>query len=58
MSSGEKEWLKEREAYEKELYEDFESQNANGPAFLSNGEFVQYLMSRMYHEGLPSKEPM
>jgi len=66
MSNEMKDWLKEVEDYEKEVYDDFYEQNVEviekygqPPIFLgvSTPEYISYLLSRMRSEGLPAKEP-
>jgi len=57
MSNEMKEWLAEREAYEKEVYEDFLEQSKEyPPSTTTNKDFIDYLLSRMYHGALPAKE--
>jgi len=64
MSNEMREWLAEREAYEREVYEDFISQSAetvirDGESITigtTTPEYISFLLRRMYSEGLPSKE--
>ncbi len=64
MSNEMREWLAEREAYEREVYEDFVEQSAetvirDGESIYigtTTPEYISFLLRRMYSEGLPSKE--
>ena len=58
MSSAEKEHREEVEQYEKDLYQEFLNLEkwAYEKGFKSSQSFADYLMSRMYHAGVPAKE--
>lgn len=55
MSNEMKDYLEDFRLYREELEMDFKNQN---PDVLEDREmFIDYLISRMHGEGLPSKEP-
>lgn len=61
MSNELKDYLNELDMYNKAVFKDFLSQNGDAlswPEDFTMKKFVEYLLSRMYHEGLPEKEPI
>ena len=60
MSNETKDYLEEIESYNKAVYKDFLEQNPDYTTWDHKHityEFINYLLSRMYHEGIPEKEP-
>lgn len=54
--SWELDQIKEREQYQKEMLDDFLSQN-EGRVYQTT-DFLDYCIERMWSEGLPAKEPV